>query len=66
MTTPPIRLSSRESVARALELLTAAWRAGHVAGFSIHAAVDGVSRVSVVYAPDAVPLDLETLCDPET
>jgi hypothetical protein len=57
----PIHLTSREAVARALELLTEAWRAGRVSSFSLHAEIDGMSRVSVAYAPDAEPLDLEGL-----
>jgi hypothetical protein len=59
--TPPVRLTSREAVALALELLTEAWRAGHVASFSIHAEVHGVSRVSVAYMADAPEIDLESL-----
>lgn len=59
--TPPVHLSSREAVARALELLTDAWRLGHVVSFSIHAEISGVSRVSVAYAPDVEPIDLEGL-----
>lgn len=61
MTMRPVSLTSREAVARALELLTEAWRAGHVASFSLHAEVNGVSRVSVAYAADAPPIDLEQL-----
>lgn len=61
MRTPTVRLTSHEAVARALELLTEAWRAGHVVSFNVHAEITGVSRVSVAYAADAPPIDLENL-----
>jgi hypothetical protein len=54
-------LSSREAVALALELLTSAWRAGHVVSFSCQVEVNGVSRVSVVYQADAPEIDLQHL-----
>lgn len=62
---PAVRLTSREAVARALELLAAAWRAGHVVSFSLHAEITGVSRMSVAYAADAPAIDLGELAVPE-
>lgn len=53
-----ISLTGREAVARALEHLTEAWRAGHVAAFSLVAEINGISRISVVYVAGAPGLDV--------